>query len=345
MILKGSWVRILGLLLVLAFVTACGNTGAGADTASSGAASAGSTGGSPAAESSGAATVTPAAPASTTEAAGSGATIKIGSKNFTEQFILAEMYAQLLEANGFAVERSLGLASETVAHQALLNGEIDMYPEYTSTALLTILKLPQQTDRQAIYNTVKDEYEKQFKLTWLDAAPFENNQALAMTKARAQELGIKTYSDLAQKANQLVLGGPPEFFEREDGVKGLQQAYGGFQFKDNKQLDPGLRYQALQDGQIDVVVAFGTDGQIGGYDLQLLEDDKKFYPPYQVAPVIRDQTLQANPQIADILNPLAAKLDNTTMSNLNWAVDKPDSTEEPETVARKFLQDQGLLNQ
>lgn len=328
--LKGSWFRILGLLLVLSFVTACGAAGTTTDN----------TAGSPAAS---AASSTAAASAASSTAGGAGATIKIGSKNFTEQFILGEMYAQLLEANGFMVERDFGLASEAVAHQALTTGEIDLYPEYTSTALLTILKLPQQTDRQAIYNTVKDAYNKQFQLTWLEAAPFENNQALAMTRAKAQELGIKTYSDLAAKADQLVLGGPAEFFEREDGVKGLQSAYGGFQFKDNKQLDPALRYGALQDGQIDVVVAFGTDGQIGGFDLQLLEDDKKYYPPYQVAPVIRNQTLQANPRIAEILNPLAAKLDNATMSNLNWAVDQPDSNEEPEGVARTFLQDQGLL--
>lgn len=341
--LKGTWFRILGLLLVLSFITACGGTGTGTDTNASAAAS---TSGAASAVASAAASAggsTAASTAASGSAAGTGTTIKIGSKNFTEQFVLAEMYAQLLEANGFQVERNPGLASETVAHQALLNGEIDMYPEYTSTALLTILKLPQQTDREAIYNTVKDEYNKQFELTWLDAAPFENNQALAMTKAKSDELGIKTYSDLAGKANQVVLGGPAEFFEREDGVKGLQNAYGGFEFKDTKQLDPGLRYQALQDGQIDVVVAFGTDGQIGGYDLQLLEDDKKFYPPYQVAPVIRNQLLEANPQIAEILNQLAPKLDNTTMSNLNWSIDQPNSTEEPETVAKQFLTEQGLL--
>jgi osmoprotectant transport system substrate-binding protein len=230
-----------------------------------------------------------------------------------------------------------------VAHQALLNGEIDLYPEYTSTGLQAILKQPALKDRQQIYNTVKSEYEKQFQLTWLDPSPFENNQALAMTKARADELGIKTYSDLSQKAGDLILGGPAEFFEREDGVKGLQSAYGGFQFKDNKQLDPALRYGALQNGEIDVVVAFSTDGEIGGLDLALLEDDKQFYPPYQVAPVIRQSTLEANPQIADVLNMLAPKLaDAKTMANLNYAVDGPDK-KEPADVAKQFLTEQGLI--
>ncbi|HEY0604330.1 MAG TPA: glycine betaine ABC transporter substrate-binding protein [Herpetosiphonaceae bacterium] len=341
---KGSWSRILGLLLVLAFImTACGQSGTTTDGSTSGTATSqtsATTDQSPAASASAAASPSGSAAASP---AGGGATIKVGSKNFTEEFIRGEMYKQLLEANGFTVEENFGLASEAVAHEALKNGEIDLYPEYTSTGLQAILKLPAQKDRQEIFNTVKSEYEKQFQITWLDPSPFENNQALAMTKARADELGIKTYSDLSQKAGDLILGGPAEFFEREDGVKGLQTAYGGFQFKDNKQLDPSLRYGALTNGEIDVVVAFSTDGEIGGLDLTLLEDDKQFYPPYQVAPVIRQDTLNANPQIADILNALAPKLaDAKTMANLNYAVDGPDK-KEPADVAKQFLTEQGLI--
>jgi osmoprotectant transport system substrate-binding protein len=340
---KGSWPRILGLLLVLAFImTACGQAGTTTDGSTTGTATSqtsATTEQSPAASEA----ASPSGSAAASPAAGGGATIKVGSKNFTEQFILGEMYKQLLEANGFTVEENFGLASEAVAHEALKNGEIDLYPEYTSTGLQAILKLPAQKDRQQIFNTVKSEYEKQFQITWLDASPFENNQALAMTKARADELGIKTYSDLSQKAGDLILGGPAEFFEREDGVKGLQTAYGGFQFKDNKQLDPSLRYGALTNGEIDVVVAFSTDGEIGGLDLALLEDDKQFYPPYQVAPVIRQDTLSANPQIADILNALTPKLaDAKTMANLNYAVDGPDK-KEPADVAKQFLTEQGLL--
>lgn len=340
---KGSWPRILGLLLVLAFImTACGQSGTTTDGSTSGTATSqtsATTEQTAAASPAGSAAASPAG----STAAGGGATIKVGSKNFTEQFLLGEMYKQLLEANGFTVEENFGLASEAVAHEALKNGEIDLYPEYTSTGLQAILKLPAQKDRQAIFNTVKSEYEKQFQITWLDASPFENNQALAMTKARSDELGIKTYSDLSQKASELILGGPAEFFEREDGVKGLQGAYGGFQFKDNKQLDPSLRYGALTAGEIDVVVAFSTDGEIGGLDLTLLEDDKQFYPPYQVAPVIRQDTLSANPQIAEILNALTPKLaDAKTMANLNYAVDGPDK-KEPADVAKQFLTEQGLL--
>jgi osmoprotectant transport system substrate-binding protein len=277
----------------------------------------------------------------TDDSSASGAPIKIGSKNFTEEFVLGELYAQLLEKNGFKVERKPNLGSTPIAHQALINKEIDLYPEYTSTGLLEVLKAPQQSDRQAIFNTVKSEYEKRFNLTWLDPAPFNNTNTFAMTRQRAEELGVKTYSDLSQKAGEVVLGGPPEFLERQD-TKNLIQMYGGFDFKEVRQLDPGLRYQALLDGQIDAVVAFGTDGQIGGYDLLVLQDDKNFYPPYQVAPVIRQDTLQANPRIAEILNGLAPKLDDTTMAKLNWMVDGPDK-KEPAEVARQFLTEQGML--
>lgn len=269
--------------------------------------------------------------------------IKIGSKDFTEEFIVAEMYAQLLEHAGFKVDRKLNLGGTPIAQAAIVKGDIDLYPEYTSTALLTVLKQQPMKDAKQIFTTVKSGYEEQFKLTWLDPSPFNDTQALAMTQATAQKYGIKTYSDLAQKASELVLGGPAEFMEREDGLKGLQKAYGGFQFKDTKQLGTGsLRYQALQDGQIDVVVAFGTDGQIQGLKLALLQDDKGFYPIYNIAPVVRMDTLQKYPQVATTLNALSPLLTDNVMSGLNWMVDGPEK-KEPAAVAKDFLTQQGLL--
>jgi osmoprotectant transport system substrate-binding protein len=333
---KGLWARILGLLVVLAFLASCGSAGSGttasstADSASTAASAAGS------AAASGA-----DAGASAAGSAAGGATIKVGSKNFTEAVLLGEMYAQLLEANGFTVERKLNLGATDIAQQALINGEIDLYPEYTSTGLLEVLKKPKETDPAKILSTLRTDYEQQFKLTWLEPAKFNDTNTFAMTKARAQELGITTYSDLFKQAGNLVLGGPPEFLGRED-TKQLQETYGGFEFKDTKQLDPGLRYQALQDGQIDVVVAFSTDGQIGGFDLQALEDDKSFYPIYQAAPVVRQDTLQANPKIADALNVIGDKLDETTMAKLNWQVDGPDKKDPPDVV-KQFLTEQGLV--
>ncbi len=270
-------------------------------------------------------------------------TIAIGSKDFTEEFIVAEMYAQVLENAGFKVNRKLNLGGTPIAQAAILKGDIDLYPEYTSTGLLTVLKQPVLTDPNQIYQAVKNGYEKQFQLTWLQPSPFNDTQALAMTKAGADKFGIKTYTDLSSKANQLVLGGPAEFISREDGLPGLQKAYGGFNFKDVKQLGTGsLRYQALLNGQIDVVVAFSTDGQIAGDNLVLLNDDKVFYPVYNIAPVIRMDILSKYPQISQILDNLAPHLTTDIVSSLNWQVDGP-SKKEPADVARTFLLQNGLI--
>ncbi|MEZ4864873.1 MAG: glycine betaine ABC transporter substrate-binding protein [Caldilineaceae bacterium] len=267
--------------------------------------------------------------------------IVVASKDFTEEFILGEMYAQLLENAGFTVERKINLGGTPVAHQALLNGEIDLYPEYTGTGLLTVLKEDVMSDPQAVYDEVKTQYQEQFNLTWLEPAPMNNTQALAMTQARADELGIQTFSDLAAQADQLVLVGPPEFAEREDGLPGLQQAYGGFEFADFLAIDPGLRYQALLNGEADVVVAFGTDGELAANNLVVLKDDKNFYPPYQVAPVVRTPVLDANPAIADTLNALAPLLTTETMQRLNNQVS--GEGQEPAAVAHQFLIDNNLI--
>ena len=270
-------------------------------------------------------------------------TITVASKDFTEQFILGEMYAQLLENAGYTVERKLNLGGTPVAQQALLDGEIDVYPEYTGTGLLTVLKMDMMSDPQAVYDTVKQAYADQFSLVWLQPAPMNNTQALAMTKQRAAELGITTFSDMVANADQLVLVGPPEFAEREDGVPGLKRVYGDFQFKDFLTVDPGLRYQALLNGEADVVVAFGTDGELAAYDLVSLVDDKGLYPPYQVAPVIRQAVLDANPDVANVLNGVAPLLTNETMQRLNYEVS--GNGREPADVAKEFLVSQGLVSE
>lgn len=268
-------------------------------------------------------------------------TITVASKDFTEQFILGEMYALLLEDAGYKVERKLNLGGTPVAQQALLDGAIDVYPEYTGTGLLTVLKMDVMSDPQSVYNAVKQAYQDQFNLVWLNPAPMNNTQALAMTKARAAELGITTFSDMVANADQLVLIGPPEFAEREDGIPGLKRVYGDFAFKNFLTVDPGLRYQALLNGEADVVVAFGTDGELAAYDLQSLVDDKGLYPPYQVAPVIRQAVLDANPEVADILNKVAPLLTDATMQRLNNEVS--GNGREPADVAREFLVQQGLI--
>ncbi len=272
-----------------------------------------------------------------------GSAIRVGSKDFTEQFILGHMYALTLEEAGFRVERRLNLGGTPVAHAALEAGEIDLYPEYTGTALLTVLRREPLSDRQEVYDIVRQEYQQQFNLVWLEPAEFNNTQALAMTRERSEELGITTISDMVANADQLVMAGPPEFQEREDGLPGLRMAYGAFQLAAYRAIDPGLRYQSLLGGEADVVVAFGTDGEIAAFDLVVLEDDRAFFPPYQVAPVVRQDALDTSPGIADALNALAPLLTDDVMRQLNAEVST--NQREPEDVAREFLVQQGILEE
>lgn len=267
--------------------------------------------------------------------------VRVGSKDFTEEFIVGNMYALLLESNGIPVERKLNLGGTPVLQQALVSDQVDIYPEYTGTGLLTVLKLPTNTNREQVFNTVRDEYKKQFNLVWLNPAPMNNTQALAMKKDVAAAKGIKTISDMAAQASELTMIGPPEFEQREDGLPGISKAYGNFKLKAYIPVDPGLRYEGLVNGQADVVVAFGTDGQISAYDLVLLEDDKGLFPPYQIAPIVRQQAIDANPQMVELLNKLAPLLTDATMQRLNFEVD--GKKREPVDVAKEFLQQNGLI--
>lgn len=269
--------------------------------------------------------------------------VKVGSKDFTEQFIIGEMYALVLEEAGLPVERKLNLGGTPVAQAGLQSGEIDLYPEYTGTGLLTVLKMSPSSDQQEVYNTVSSSYKEEFDLVWLEPAPMNNTQALAMTQEGAETYGIQTISDMAEQANQLVMIGPPEFAEREDGLPGLKEAYGDFELQEYKAVDAGLRYEGLVNGEADVAVAFGTDGEISAFDLVVLEDDQNLFPPYQVAPVVRQDTLDANPAIADALNSLSSLLTNETMRRLNYEVS--GNQREPADVAKEFLLEQGLISE
>lgn len=279
-------------------------------------------------------------------ACGGGAqtTIRIGSKEFTEQYLLGNMYEMLLDEAGFdATYSPIGGTAEN--HEALLADEIDIYPEYTGTALLTQLEMEYDSSMTAddVYNTVKQEYAEQYNLSLLDATAFNNTYCLTLPKERADELGISTVSDLSQKAEGLVFGTTQEFTERDDGLPGLKEVYGGFNFEDVLGLDPGLLYAGLDEGDIDVTTCFGTDGQIAAYDLLVLEDDKGFWPPYPVAAIVRSDVLDENPEIATTLNELSALLDAETMSGLNWEV--AGNGREADEVAREFLQQNSLLSE
>jgi len=270
----------------------------------------------------------------------SGAAIRVGSKNFTEELILGELYSQVLEHAGYSVDRRLDLGSVEVAMEALQRGDIDVYPEYTGTALLVVLKMPVITDRARAFEAVKRAYQKQFSLAWLDPSPMNDSQAIATTRAIAVKYGLRTLSDLARQSSQLRLGAIPEFVERADGIAGLRKAYGGFTFASVKYIAIGLKYRALIDGDVDVAAAFSTDGQIQADHLVVLEDDKHFWPPYQVAPVVRDDALTRFPGMAGALDALAPHVTDAAMRTLNWRVD--GNKEEPADVARDFLKSTGL---
>jgi osmoprotectant transport system substrate-binding protein len=272
------------------------------------------------------------------------ASVRIGSKEFTEQHLLGNMYEMLLDDAGFdATYTAMGGTSEN--HTALMEGEIDLYPEYTGTALLTQLEMDYDPSMSAddVYQTVKDAYEEQYDLTLLDPTQFNNTYCLTMPQAKAQEMGISTVADLQQNADGLVFGTTQEFVERPDGLPGLEDVYGSFNFDEVVALDPGLLYTGIDTGDIDVTTCFGTDGQIAAYDLVVLEDNMGFWPPYPAAPVVRMDVLDENPGIADALNPLSARLDGDTMQQLNWEVS--GNGREADEVAREFLVNEGLISE
>jgi glycine betaine/choline ABC-type transport system substrate-binding protein len=268
-------------------------------------------------------------------------TLTVGSKNFTEELIVGELEALLLQNAGYHVNLKLHLGGTVIAHAALLHGDIDTYVEYTGTGLTAILKLPVVTNPQRVYAIVAREYQKRFKLRWLKPWGFNDTYALVMRKDRAAKLGVKDISDLRRIASTLTLGATQEFIVRPDGLPGLTKKYGGLTFKAVRGLDPGIMYQAVASGQVDVISGFSTDGRIPALTLAPLVDDKRFFPPYFAAPVVRDSTLARDPEIAVVLNKLAGKISDNTMARLNRQVDL--DKKDPAAVARAFLKQQGLI--
>ncbi|MBV8364331.1 MAG: glycine/betaine ABC transporter substrate-binding protein [Candidatus Eremiobacteraeota bacterium] len=264
-----------------------------------------------------------------------GNAIVVGSKNFTEEFIIAEIYAQALEHAGLRVVRKFDLGSTQIAMAALRRGDIDLYPEYTGTALIDVLHLPPMRDANALYQRVSSEFARRYALRWLQPSPMNDSQGLATTQAIAKQYGLATLSKLSSLAPQLRLGAIPEFLSRADALPGLQKFYGGFRFKDVKTYDIGLKYRALLHGDADVVTAFTTDGALAANNLVVLKDDKHFWPEYHIAPVVRIDALKRAPQIAGILNRISPAIDDATARSMNYAVDvkKQDSAD----VAAAFL--------
>jgi osmoprotectant transport system permease protein len=261
--------------------------------------------------------------------------VLVGSKNFTEQVILGEILAAHLEGRGFPVVRRLNLGGALLCHQAVLSGEIDLYPEYTGTALADILKRPVSTDPAAVLRVVREDYAR-LGLHVGGPLGFDNSYALAMRRPDAERRRLRRISDLAPYASRLRVGLSGEFLEREDGMPGLVKTY-GFRFGPQPlEMDLGLLYQALADGQVDLVVGSATDGLIGALDLVALEDDRRYFPPYEVVVVSNEKSLAAHPGLAEALASLEGRIDAATMRQLNYAVDGEHRS--PAEVARKFLE-------
>ncbi|GAA0178687.1 hypothetical protein SH2C18_16950 [Clostridium sediminicola] len=266
----------------------------------------------------------------------------IASKPHSEQYILAEIITQLIEANtDIKVEQKLGIGGGTSnIHPAMVKGEIDIYPEYTGTGLLFVLKQELISDPNLLYEKVKKDYLEEYGIEWLDLYGFNNTFAIAVKKSVAEEYDLETYSDLAKVSENLTLGAEYDFYEREDGMPGLSKMY-GFKFKDKKEIDIGLKYDAIGSDEVDIINVFSTDGLLKKYNLKVLKDDKNFFPAYQAATLIRKETLEKYPELKEILNKLSNQISDDEMIRMNYLVEKENK--DPKDVAKEFLEKKGLL--
>lgn len=266
--------------------------------------------------------------------------IVVASKPFAEQYILGNMVVELLKAKtNLEVDGSkIGMGPTQLIHPAMLNGEIDIYPEYTGTSWMDVLQQPLIPDRQELYEKTKAAYAEQFKLAWLPPLGFENNWAILIRRDTAEETGAKTLSDLA-KHKDLVFVADVAFLEREDGYKGLQKVYGF----DNKtvQTDIMFFYDTIMKKDADIMTGFSTDGKLSEYDLVRMEDDKHFWPYYDCGFVVRQEVLDKYPEVEEALRPLFGAIDEKTMIGLNHQVEVEQK--DPAEVAREFLKSKGLI--
>lgn len=263
--------------------------------------------------------------------------LTVGSKNFTEQLILGEILAQHLERRlNQKIERKLDLGGTLLAQQALASGQIDLYPEYTGTALMAVLKLPPSSDPATVLLRVREEYQKRWKLEWLAPLGFNNSFAMVVRGADARKNGLETISDAARSQTGWVLGVGYEFITREDGLAGLLKTYHLRLQGSPKTMDLGLLYKALEQKQVDMIAASATDGVLSVLDVKVLQDDKRYFPPYEAAPVVRSDALAAHPGMREALHELGGKLPNNTMQKLNYEMDRKHRP--VATVAREFLE-------
>ena len=268
--------------------------------------------------------------------------VSIGTKHFSEQIILGEMMAQMIEAKtNLIVDRRFDFAGTMFCHGALLSGDLDVYPEYTGTALSAVLHRDLISDPARVFKLVADEYDSKYKLKWLSPFGFNNTWVLVTRKDLVDKYGWKTVSDMAKDADKLGAGLSAEFAERPDGYSGMQSCY-GFEFGRVQDMDLNIVYKAVANGEVDIANANATDGRIEAYNLVRLEDDRHFFPPYEAAPVVREEALKEHPELLAALEDLSNVLDDQKMLELNYQVDGKKRS--PKAVVKEFLQKSGLLD-
>jgi len=269
--------------------------------------------------------------------------IVVGSKNFTESLVLGELLAQQIEAHShLKVERRFYLAGTYICQQAMLSGRIDVYPEYTGTALTAILKQKVGGDKAEVYQRVKSEYEAHLGLTLGPPFGFNDTFAMEIRGEDARRLNLKTLSQAATFAPHWRAGFGYEFMERPDGYAGLAAAYRLHFAAPPRIMDLGLLTPALKNHQIDIAAGNATDGLIPALDLFALEDDRHYFPPYEAVAVVRQQTLQQHPEVAQAIAELAGKISDQEMQQLNYALD--GQHRDVQDVAHEFLRSKGLVN-
>jgi osmoprotectant transport system substrate-binding protein len=270
-----------------------------------------------------------------------GGTIVVGSKNFTEQIVLAELFAQQIEAHStLRVERRVNLGGTLLCHQALVAGRIDLYPEYTGTALTAVLHEPPQNDPLAVFHRVQDQYRARYGVEVMPPLGFNNTFAMVVRGDDAAKLHLHTISDVRAFAPKWRAGFGYEFMERPDGYRGWVAAYGLHFAGEPHILDLGLLYRALADRQVDLVAGNSTDGLIAALGMVALEDDRRYFPPYEAVPLVRRATLDNHPEAGVALRQLTGKITEDEMRRMNYAVD--GEHRDPAEVVREFRKAKNL---
>ena len=269
-------------------------------------------------------------------------TIRIATKPMTEQFILGEMLRLLIEENSdlqVKITKGIGGGTSNI-HPAIVKGDFDLYPEYTGTGWLVILKKDSLLPADELYSALQKEYLDKYRLYWIGRYGFNNAYSLAVSNDKARKYHLKNYSDLARYPDQFIFGAEYDFFEIHDGYDALCKFY-DLKFKKTMDMDIGLKYEAIKSNKIDVMNIFTTDGQLSGAELTVLEDDKRFFPTYYCATVVREETLKKHPELKKILMLMDGILTDQEMADLNYQVEIAGNSERD--VAANFLQSKGLI--